>query len=408
MTEKSRLTDFQKLMRSWKELAAYNAVHVLKVSGPVDAIRWEEAFARIVGQLGIDTQLQLESTDLNLDETIARELNRPVGSGELPLRIVAIPAGSDHFLGLIYDHWFADSPSIRALLRRAFDVYGSGASEHAPLQAAPFLRSGSTLGAILGGIRTYRRHRRAARIHLRDSLDFGTGFFSRQFSTGVIGAIRRNARDFDAKVNDVFLAAAAQVLGELTVAQRASSRRDQVAIASAVDLRDSAEDTAFGFDVGYFSVVLARPEQTSFEKLVRAIARQTGAMKSEEEIARFNLSLKCARFAYDLTSKPKRRAELFRKGLPLVAGISNVNFSGTWVEDATQISQGPHLLDYLRVSPAGPLLPLIFTLTTIGDRLSLCVSFRTTAFSNQVAAKLADNFMAKLIAFTEISPPPIY
>ena len=405
MTYEQRLTDFQELMRSWKELAPYNAAHVLKVSGPLDIKRWEEGFARILSQLGIDTPLCLETSDLNFDRMIARELNRAFGSGEFPLRLVAISAESDHFLTLIYDHWFADSPSIRALLRRAFDVYRSGSSDLAPLQAAPRLHSGSTLRAILGGVRTYWRHRRAARIHLRDSLDFGTGFFSRRFPAGVIGAIRRNARDCDAKVNDVFLAAAAQVLGEATVAQRASSRRDQVAIASAVDLRDSTEDTAFGFDVTYFSVVLAQPEQNSLKHLVRAVARQTGAMKTEEEIARFNLSLKCARFAYGLTSKPKRRAELFRKGLPLVAGISNVNLSDTWVEQAPRYSGGPRLLDYLRVSPVGPLLPLLFTLTTIADRLSLCVSYRSTAFGRDDAAKLADNFMSKLIAFTETARP---
>jgi NRPS condensation-like uncharacterized protein len=405
MIDEQQLTDFQKLMRSWKELAPYNAGHILKISGRIDAPRWEEAFARVLSQLRIRTQLRLETSDLDLDSTIARELNRPFGSGELPLRIVATSAEHEHFLALIYDHWFADSPSIRALLQRAFDHYRGGASDLPPLQPSPRLRSGSTFGAIVSGIRTYRRHRRAARLHLRDPLDFKTGFFSRQFPVRAIDAIRRNARERDAKVNDVFLAAAARVLGEATVIQRESSRRDQVAIASAVDLRDSAAPASFGFDVNYFSVVLARPERTSFENLVRAVAQQTGAMKKEEEIARFKLSLKCARFAYALTSKPKRRAELFRKGLPLVAGISNVNLSGTWVEEATQISEPPRLLDYLRVSPVGPLLPLVFTLTTIADLLSLCVSYRSTACADQVAAKLTDHFMAKLIAFGETARP---
>jgi hypothetical protein len=401
MSGEQRLTDFQELMRSWKELAPYNAAHVLKVSGEADVTRWQEAFIRTLSPLGVDIQFRLERSDLDLDRTIARELNRPFGAGDFPLRAIATPTDNDHFLALTYDHWFADSPSIRALLQRAFEYYGSGNSDRPPLQPAPRLRSASALGAILAGIRTYRRHRRAARIHLRNVLDFGTGFFLRQFPVGVIDAIRRQARDYDAKVNDVFLAAAGQVLGEATAAQRAASRRNEVAIASAVDLRDSAADETFGFDVGYFSVLLAQPDQTPLGSLVRAVARQTSALKADEEIARFNLSLKCARFAYNVTSKPKRRAELFRKGLPLVAGISNVNLSDTWVEPATQYSAGPRLLDYLRVSPVGPLLPLVFTLTTIADRLSLCVSFRTTAFTAEVAAKFTENFMAKLIGFSE-------
>ncbi|MFL6538033.1 MAG: hypothetical protein ACJ8JD_07630 [Chthoniobacterales bacterium] len=405
MMEQQRLTDFQKLMRSWKQLAPYNAAHVLRVSGPPDTARWEEAFGRLLRQLGIGRQLNVESSDLDFDRTITRELNRPFESSELPLRVIATSTASDHFLTLTYDHWFADSPSMRALLQRAFNYYGARASDLPPLEVAPGLHSDSTSGAILGGIRTYQRHRRAARIHLRDPLDFETGFFSRQFPVGVIDPIRSNARKRGAKVNDVFLAAAAQVLGQTTAAQRASSRRNEVAIASAVDLRDSAAHGTFGFDVTYFSVVLANPEKTSFENLVQLVAQQTGAMKKEEEIARFNLSLKCARIAYDLTSKPKRRAELFRKVLPLVSGISNVNLSGTWVEDATRHSEGPRLLDYLRVSPVGPLLPLVFTLTTIVDRLSLCVSYRSTAFAGHAAAKLTDDFMAKLIAFAETWRP---
>jgi hypothetical protein len=103
--------------------------------------------------------------------------------------------------------------------------------------------------------------------------------------------------------------------------------------------------------------------------------------------------------AWSLASAQQTRAELFRKGLPIVAGISNVNLSGSWVEHAATQSNGARLLDYLRVSPVGPLLPLLFTLTTIGDRLSLCVSFRTTAFSTRTAQNLVDAFMAKLLAF---------
>jgi hypothetical protein len=212
-------------------------------------------------------------------------------------------------------------------------------------------------------------------------------------------------------VNDVFLAAAAQVLGEHTAIQRANTRprrfgalRDHIGLASAIDLRDAGADSAFGFAVSYYTVVLEHPEQVPLGDLVRIIAQQTGAMKTREEIAQFNLSLKCARFAWSLASARQTRAELFRKGLPIVAAISNVNLSGSWVEQAAKEAHGPRLLDYLRVSPVGPLLPLVFTLTTIGDRLSLCVSFRTTAFSNRIAENLVAGLMSKLLAFGASAP----
>lgn len=401
MNEDRQLTDFQRLMRSWKELAPYNAAHVLHVSGAPDLARWEEALNSTVTQIANAEVLRVETSSSELDALIERELNRSFDSAELPLRAILVPAGHDHFLALIYDHWFADSPSIRSFLHRAFLLYRGGTAALPPLRRSRSSRSGSTWRAIANGIRTYRRHRRAARIHLHDPLNFRTGFCSHHFAPGTINAIRARARRQNAKVNDVFIAAAAHILGQHTAAQRAASRRNEVAIASAVDLREPEADATFGFAVSYFSVVLANPERTAFHDLVREVAQQTSTMKAHDEVARFNLSLKCARFAWNLTSKPNRRAELFRKGLPLVAGISNVNLSGTWIEKATETAPDPRLLDYFRISPVGVLLPLVFTLTTIGDRLSLCVSFRTTAFRDHIAGELVDTFMSKLIAFSE-------
>lgn len=400
MNDDGRLTDFQRLMLSWKELAPYNAAHVLHVSGAGDKTRWQDALNHTVRQIA-SGEIRVETSGSDLDRSITAELNRPFQANELPLRATLIRAEHGHFLALTYDHWFADSPSIRAFVHRAFERYRGGAAEVVSLRRASPATSGSAFSAIANGLRTYCRHRRAARIHLRDPLDFTTGFFSRHFAPRTITAIRTRARQLNAKVNDVFIAAAAHVLGEQTAQQRAVSRRNHVAIASAVDLREPRADEAFGFAVTYFSVVLASPEQTAFENLVRAVAQQTSAVKTAAEIARFNLSLKCARFAVNFTSKPKRRAELFRKGLPLLAGISNVNLSQSWAEDPVRHTDSPRLLDYLRVSPVGPLLPLVFTLTTIGDRLSLCVSFRETAFADSVAVNLADAFVSKLIAFSE-------
>ncbi len=411
MTLAGRLTDFQKLMRSWKELAPYNAAHVLRMAGAADADSWADALTTVSKQVDASAErLRVETTDDDLDATIARELNRPFDDGEPPLRAVVVASGNnDHHLALTYDHWFADSPSIRALMERAFHLYRHATGDLPPLRTSNSATSAdaSIFTALAGGLRTYRRHRRACRIHLRDPLDFRTGFFSRHFPAGVINGIRAISRQHGAKVNDVFLAAAAHVLGEHTAQQRAAAqsrflrpRRDRVAVASAIDLRDNA-DATFGFSVSYYTVVVEHPDEIALRDLLSVVTRQTTTAKASDSIAEFDRSLKCARYAWLLTSSRESRAELFRKGAPLVAGISNVNLSGSWVERATEIPQEPRLLDYLRVSPVGPLLPLVFTLTTIGDRLSLCVSFRTTAFAANVAIALADAFMSKLIAFSE-------
>jgi hypothetical protein len=76
--------------------------------------------------------------------------------------------------------------------------------------------------------------------------------------------------------------------------------------------------------------------------------------------------------------------------------------TGTWADaskaarDAAAGGDEPRVLDYLRISPVGPLIPVVFTLTTIGGRLSLCVTYRTTAFHADRLSSLVDDFVERL------------
>jgi hypothetical protein len=182
---------------------------------------------------------------------------------------------------------------------------------------------------------------------------------------------------------------------------RSQGKRDRIGLATAVDLRAFAEsrlDEVFGFFLSYFTLVLPSPETQSLAHLSRAIADQTSTLKAKGQPARFILGLRIARIVWDMFRKPRRKAQLFPKMLPLLAGISNVNLTGSWMDQGNlSVTNGPQVIDYLRVSPVGPLLPLVFTLTTIGDRLSLCVTYRTTAFSPAEAQQLAHEFSTQLL-----------
>ena len=54
--------------------------------------------------------------------------------------------------------------------------------------------------------------------------------------------------------------------------------------------------------------------------------------------------------------KPDRAVHLYRKRVPLAGGISNINLSTTWASDYHPTP----LLQYIRVSPTGPMMPLVF------------------------------------------------
>jgi NRPS condensation-like uncharacterized protein len=407
------MNDFQHLMRQWTVLAPYNAGHVMRMSGAPELERWRAAFSAVLRTIGITEQVLIESSTLELDQKITEQLNRPFVPGTLPLRAFVIADQHDsHLLGAIYDHWFADSPSLRSFMQRVFVHYSGSGENLRPLQIAgedadtfepmgfiPQLRAGVSCA------RDYLRHRRAYRIHLRDPLDFGAGFFSTRFPDGVIDHIRAFAKKYGATVNDVFLATASQVLGKFTAEQRKSelyprAKRDRVAIATAVDLKPLSArnpDGVFGFFVGYFTVVHDHPEMRPLPELVAATARETSASKSAARALEFTRGLRIARWVWNRSSRPRFKAQLFQKGLPFAAGISNVNLTGSWADQAKMpASDQAMVLDYLRVSPVGPLAPLVFTFTTIRDRLSLCVTYRTTAFSRNGAKQIATELMEGL------------
>ena len=54
---------------------------------------------------------------------------------------------------------------------------------------------------------------------------------------------------------------------------------------------------------------------------------------------------------------------------------------------------GTAVQNYIRISPVGPLLPVVFALTTFHSRLSLCLTWRKAALTDAQAANLAAGFM---------------
>jgi len=132
-------------------------------------------------------------------------------------------------------------------------------------------------------------------------------------------------------------------------------------------------------------------------QLVAATARETSASKSAARALEFTWGLRIARWIWNWSSRPRFKAQFFQKGLPFLAGISNVNLTGSWADQEKMPATGQAMvLDYFRVSPVGPLVPLVFTFTTIRNHLSLCVTYRTTAFSQNQAEQIATELMEGL------------
>ena len=99
----------------------------------------------------------------------------------------------------------------------------------------------------------------------------------------------------------------------------------------------------------------------------------------------------------------ERLYHFFRKEAPLLPDVSNVNLNRTWAAD-----YHPQVItDYLRVSPTGPLAPLVFTLTTLGRRLTLSLTYRPVLLDEQMASQLATIFLDRLASRYHVFSPEL-
>ena len=126
--------------------------------------------------------------------------------------------------------------------------------------------------------------------------------------------------------------------------------------------------------------------------LTRQIAAYTNYVKANRKALRFFQSFKMSLAFWDYFKNPWQRALMMHRAVPFLGGISNVNLTDTW------IGRDERIVDYIRVSPTGVLIPAVFTLSTIRDRLSLCVTHRDAVFTREQAVAIASDFARRLTA----------
>ncbi len=387
-----RLNTFQSLMRAWTELAPYSFIHAVRLEEPADAARWHAAVRAVLPVLELDPRsFSIESPAVPIDVHLAAELNRPFAPGDLPLRFFLLPAeGSGHWFGVVIDHWFADDFTARAWLQWIVDGYHGTGSVPPPVGSFWAERPPRGRGWWMEGMNLLQQGaalRSARRIPLRDPLDFTVGVLRAELPAETLEAARQCAREAGATVHDVFLAAAAQACAQLRPAAP-GSRRDGLGLASAIDLRrfeTSAAGNTGGLLISQYVIVETRPDEVPMPDLVARIARKTRLLKAASGRA-----VLCAGLLFwRLSRTPWAKATLHLRGAPLAAGLSNVNLSGSWLEQAP-------IAEFRRVAPAGPAVPFVFMITTWRGRIAVDATYRTTAFSRPEAERLLEDFAQRL------------
>jgi hypothetical protein len=387
-----RLTPFQSLMREWSALAPYNFIHAMRLSAPAEIDRWQNAVVAAMQTLAVlPATIPIEQPATDLETHVEAELHRPFSPLAAPLRFFVVDAKTGgHWFGVVLDHWLADDFSCRTLLQRIYSIYHADTSDahSSRLEWTPALppRRGRWREW-----RSFQRQavllRRACRTPLRDPMDFNVRTFGTALPEGTLEASQKLAKEHGATLHDVFLAATAQAFG---AARRweTGTRRDAVAIASPMDLRRFESDagrSGFGLLLSQYIVMEQRPHEVSLAELSKRIAAQTRRMKAVPgtDLLAPALSL------WRLSRSRRAKATLFPRAAPLVAGLSNVNLTGSWIEQSG-------LTEYRRIGPTGPIVPMVLMITTLRGRIFMDVTFRTAAFTPVEAERLIEDVIHRL------------
>ncbi|MET0732285.1 MAG: hypothetical protein ABW054_04365 [Casimicrobiaceae bacterium] len=424
---KGRLNLFQVAMLRWRGLHPYNAVHVAQVGAALDPGRLREAIGAQLAAAGL-TGLVIDATHARYDyrggpavfplevvdgssdvhaalcREIERQLNLPFpADGSIaPFRFFALAEAGGFRLGLAYDHFIAGGDSIVALLQDIVERYLGRPPARPPPELYPptfgrllaretvaFVRGLAALPAQIASCR------RGARPKYFDTRDGHNGFVHVRLTPAETATLIARAKEWGVTFNDLLLAVLLDVIAPAVRALRRSGKRDEIAVASIVNLRGALGlDTrsTFGQFLSSMRLSHAMPDGITLERLARDVHRDTQRFKTRRLHLQTLLAVRVNGIAWRFMQDASRR-HFYAKTFPVWAGVTTLNVNALW---ETRDGAGPP--DYLRAVPTGPLAPLVLAATTAGDVVHLGFSYRRSAWWPDGVDRIVDSVVTRIRA----------
>jgi NRPS condensation-like uncharacterized protein len=421
------MNSMQKSMLHWNEMHPYSAVHAVQIAGTLDATRLQACIDITLAKRGLTWLLldcdhftfQYESGAANsqirtivgneaprcaLVAEIERQLNLPFEHTIQfsPFRFLVAPANDSFFLGLVYFHPTADAESVVWLLRDIVTCYVesnapgfTGGFELYPDNRAHLLRHHPlvVVRKLLSLPRQTINLRHSHRAPCRDANNMVNGFLFFSLEAEDLRYLATAAKSWSITVNDLLMALLMKSLSPLSAARAQERKRRKISLGCIVNLRkDLGIDSrrVFGVFLGSFIVTHEVPTGISLRKLAADLANQTAPIKRHKLYLASPLELGLARFMFKRFSAARQK-KFFAKHYPLWAGITNMNLNSVWSETERNAP-----LDYFRGVSTGPVTPLVLSVTTIGDRVNMGVSYRIAVFSRNDITNLQCRFQQHL------------
>jgi hypothetical protein len=410
-----RLNLFQAAMLRWRALHPYNSVHVVRVDQALDVDRLAAALRGHLEQQGL-SGLELDAhrgryawaggpanpglrvivpdgdTAAVLGREIERELNAGFAAeGQLePFRFFALADGDGFYLGLAYDHWVAGGDAIVVLLQGMVTQYVGGpvsravgridARRYGPAYArllrSQFLACVKAVGGLPGLAASCGR---AFRLRYAAPQDGYNAVARVRIDAVDRGKLDACAGAWGITSHDLLLAILIRAMSPLTAQRLQSAKRNEIAVASIVNIRRDigpAADDALAPYLASFRVAHRAPDDLPLRDLAAAIHAQTSRIKQGKRYLQTLLGLGIAGMEWRFMS-PLQRQRYFAKHFPVCAGTTPLVVDPLWTGGGVRASG----LNYLRVVSTGPLSPMILAFTMVGEGINIGVAYRTTVFS---------------------------
>jgi hypothetical protein len=427
---RGKLNLFQAMVLRWRDMHPYVAVHMVSVAHPLEPARLKESIAERLEAAGLarialdrrrkrfefrpgPAALNLavlqggEQPGMVARAEIERQLNAafPSEGTFTPFRFFAIDGGATFQLGLAYDHFIAGGDSIAILLERLVDGYVPGTRQTAVAWTPRryprtyrrlFLRD---LGYCLRGLARLPSMiascRRSLRAPCGSERPATNGFVSFRVPEGELAGLVRTAKGWRVTMNDLVLAMLLRSLAAV-VPRQGGRDRNELGVASIVNLRGEFESDArdtFGLFLASLRVSHPVPAGIELERLASDVHAETDRVKREKLFLQTLVALGWSALAWRFLDASRRRRFL-AKHYPIWAGVTSLNIDSLWKERPA--SEPP--LEYMRAVPTGPLAPIALAVTTFRGAMQVGVSYRIEDVSADLAARVAEGFLAEIHA----------
>jgi hypothetical protein len=429
------LNIFQRCIRIWEESHPYNAAQVLEIAGRADVDRlsamWNDTLEasglgvahvngrRFCYEKALPQDVEVVDRAVGLAAHMTRELNLPFGrvqrsasSAQIPFRPFVVPGEGSYELGVVYQHWVADSIAMRMLLREWFRrICDPSRATREPLHVphgglwhyfGPQRGQWNLAEGAVSVLESMAQLAGARRLQTYGGPQEVVCTLHR-LPDGMVDELRLAARRRRnrglpaATVNDLLLAALARACDLYGAAPRRSGR--DLALGTIVDLRASSREdleNTFGMFLGFTSLVVRAARLGDRQSLLSHIAAQNAHLK-EIRAAQVSMLRMAAGYAQGRLLSPRRLAAFYRNYMPFSGGLSNVNMNRSWPAE----HHPTPLLDYIRVAPTGPMVPLVIAVTTLGRRFTFTLTRRANLVDEAGGRELAQAFAEELTAFAK-------